>query len=327
MNPLFRKLFISTVGATALSLATAAFAQGYPSKPIRWIVPYPAGGGSDFFARTVTEKLSAQLGQTVVIDNRPGAATIVGAQEAARSAADGYTVFQGDSPTYAVNPSLYKKLPYNPQKDFAPVTLSARYAMVLVVNPATLNVASVKDFIELAKKAAKPISFASVGSGTTHHLAMELFMQQSGIQLSHVPYKGSAPAIQDLMGGHVPVMFLDMATALPNLKSGRIKAIGVASGQRLPSLPNVPTIQESGLAGFEAWAWQGLAVPVGTPKDVISKLNAEFGKAAQDRTVRQKLADAGIEPLHGTPEQMAAYIKSETQKWEKVIRKANITVE
>jgi tripartite-type tricarboxylate transporter receptor subunit TctC len=190
-----------------------------------------------------------------------------------------------------------------------------------------LNVGSVKEFIEQAKKSSKPLIFASVGSGTTHHLAMELFMQQAGIQLSHVPYKGSAPAIQDLMGGHVPVMFLDMATALPNLKSGRIKAIGVASSQRLPALPDVPTIQESGVPGFEAWAWQGLAVPAGTPKEVIARLNAEYLKATQDRALRQKLTDAGIEPVHSSPEQMAAYIRSETDKWEKVVRKANITLE
>jgi tripartite-type tricarboxylate transporter receptor subunit TctC len=319
--------FARRSAAAALIFGSMALAQTYPSKPIRWIIPYPAGGGSDFFGRTVTPKLSEELGQAIIIDNRPGAATMIGAQEAARSSPDGYTVLQGDSPTYAVNPSVYKTMQYDPQKDFAPITLTARFAMLLVVNPNAMRVNSVKEFIDLAKREPGKVSFASVGIGTSHHLAMELFKQQAGIQLIHVPYKGAAPAVQDLVAGHVPIMFLDMATAAPHLKSGRIKALGVAADKRIPNLPQVPTIQEVGLPGFEAWAWQGLAVPAGTPREVIAKLNAAYQKASQDPTVRQKLIDAGIEPLYSTPEQMAAYIKSETAKWAKVVKEANITAQ
>jgi len=318
---------LSLARTVVIGCFAAALAQTYPSKPIRWIIPYPAGGGSDFFGRTVTAKLAEQLGQTIIIDNRPGAATMIGAQEAAKSPSDGYTVLQGDAPTFAVNPSVYKTMPYDPQKDLAPVTLTARFAMLLVVNPQVLKASSVKEFIERAKKDPSGLSFASVGTGTTHHLAMELFRQQAGIQLVHVPYKGAAPAVQDLIAGHIPTMFLDMATAAPHLKSGRIKALGVAADKRIPNLPEVPTIQEAGLPGFEAWAWQGLAVPAGTPKEVIAKLNAEYQKAIQDSAVRKKLIDAGIEPVHSTPEQMAAYIRSETAKWARVVKEANITAQ
>ena len=318
---------VACVIASSLIIATAALAQTYPAKPIRWIIPYPAGGGSDFFGRTVTARLSEQLGQMIIIENRPGAATIIGAQEAAKSPPDGYTVLQGDSPTFAVNPSIYKALPYDPQKDFATVTLTARFAMLLVVNPAVLKVNSVKEFIDFARKESGKLSYASVGTGTAHHLAMELFRQQAGIELIHVPYKGAAPAVQDLIAGHIPTMFLDMATAAPHLKSGKIKALGVAADKRIANLPEVPTIQEAGVPGFEAWAWQGIVVPAGTPREAIAKLNAEYKKAIEAPAVRQKLIDAGIEPLHSTPEQMAAYIKSETAKWAKVVKQANITAQ
>jgi tripartite-type tricarboxylate transporter receptor subunit TctC len=313
--------------AAAFVLGTAAAAQTYPSKPIRWIVPYPPGGGSDFFARAVAEKLSAQLGQRMVIDNRPGAATMIGAHEAATSPPDGYTVLQGDGSTYAINPSVYKKMTYDPKTQLAPVSLTARFAMLLVVNPTVIQVNSVKQFIDRARKEPGKLSYASVGTGTPHHLAMELFQQKTGIQLLHVPYKGAAPAVQDLLGGHLPAMFLDMATAAPHLKSGRLKALGVAADKRIAQLPDVPTIREAGVPGFEAWAWQGLSVPAGTPKEVIAKLNAEYQKAIADPAVRQKLVEAGIEPVHSTPEQMAAYIASETAKWAKVIKAANITAD
>jgi tripartite-type tricarboxylate transporter receptor subunit TctC len=327
MLSLARKSASTFLAAAVFLFGEAAPAQTYPSKPIRWIIPYPAGGGSDFFGRTVTTRLAEQLGQTIVIDNRPGAATMIGAQEAAKAPPDGYTVLQGDSPTFAVNPSVYKTMPYDPQKDFAPVTLTARFAMLLVVNPTALKVNSVKEFIDIAKKEPGKLSFASVGIGTTHHLAMELFKQQAGIELVHVPYKGAAPAVQDLLAGHVPSMFLDMATAVPHLKSGRIKALGVAASQRIANLADVPTIREAGLSGVEVWAWQGVAVPAGTPKQVIAKLNAEYEKAIRDPAVRQKLIDAGIEPMHSTPEEMASHIKGETAKWAKVVKEARITAQ
>jgi tripartite-type tricarboxylate transporter receptor subunit TctC len=311
----------------ALTCSLNALAQTYPGKPIRLIVPYPPGGGTDFFARLVGGRMSEQIGQPIVVENRPGAATIIGAEAAARAAPDGYTVLLADSTTLAVNPSLYSKLPYDPQKDFLPISMTARFAMLLVVNPSLTKAASVKDFIDEAKRAQGKINFASVGAGTTHHLAMELFKQQTGISLNHIPYKGAAPAVQDLVGGQVPVMFLDLAAGGPQIRAGKIKALAVASAKRIAALPDVPTLAESGVAGFEAWAWQGLVVPAGTPQEVIARLRAEYSKAVAEPAVRQKLIDAGVEPLTSTPEEFAAYIRSETAKWAKVVKEANIKVE
>jgi tripartite-type tricarboxylate transporter receptor subunit TctC len=244
-----------------------------------------------------------------------------------RAAPDGYTVLLADSTTLAVNPSLYKKLPYDPQKDFLPISLTARFAMLLVVNPSLTKAASVKEFIAEAKRDPGKINFASVGAGTTHHLAMELFKQQTGISLNHIPYKGAAPAVQDLVGGQVPVMFLDLAAGGPQIRAGKIKALAVASARRISALPDVPTVAESGVPGFEAWAWQGLVVPAGTPEEVMARLHVEYSKAVGDPAVRQKLIDAGVEPLTSTPEELAAYIRSETAKWAKVVKEANIKVE
>ncbi|NUZ06541.1 Bug family tripartite tricarboxylate transporter substrate binding protein [Piscinibacter koreensis] len=325
-----RRLTLLLPAALALASTlgtTPAVAQGYPTKPVRLIVPYAAGGGTDFFARTVGGKLGEQLGQTIVVENKPGAATIIGAEAAAHSPADGYTVLLADSTTLAVNPSLYKKLPYDPVKDFAPVSLTARFAMLLVVNPNLSKATTVREFIDEAKREAGKMSFASVGAGTTHHLTMELFQQRAGIKLSHVPYKGAGPAIQDVVAGQVPVMFVDLAAGSPMIKAGRLRVLAVASPRRITALPNVPTFAEQGIPNFEAWAWQGLAVPTGTPRDAIARLNAEFAKAVQDPAVRQKLVDAGVEPIASTPDEMAAYIRSETAKWAQVIKQADIRIE
>jgi tripartite-type tricarboxylate transporter receptor subunit TctC len=320
--------FIFSVAALAAAFASpAAHAQVYPAKPIRLIVPYPAGGGTDFFARAVGAQLSQQLGQQIVVENRPGAATIIGAEAAAKSAPDGYTLLLGDTATFAVNPTLYKKLPYDPLKDLAPVSLTGRFALLLVVNPSSLKATSVKELVEEAKKAPGKIDYASPGPGSPHHLAMEMFKQRTGTEFTHVPYKGSGPAIQDLLGGQIPLMFLDLAAGAPQIKSGKIKALAVASDKRIAALPDLPTVAESGVPGFEAWAWQALAVPAGTPKDIIAKLNAEYRKAIGMPELRQKLIDAGIDPLQSSPEEAAAYFKSETAKWAKVIGEGKITVE
>ena len=317
----------SSIAAAMLIWSAGVFAQAYPAKPIRLIVPYPPGGGTDFFARLVGAKMSEHIGQPIVVENRPGAATIIGAEAAARAAPDGYTVLLADSTTLAVNPSLYRKLPYDPQKDFLPISMTARFAMLLVVNPSLTKAASVKEFIAEAKRDPGKINFASVGAGTTHHLAMELFEQQSGISLNHIPYKGAAPAVQDLVGGQVPVMFLDLAAGAPQIRAGKIKALAVASARRISALPDVPTVAESGVPGFEAWAWQGLVVPAGTPREAMTRLRVEYSKAVGDPALRQKLIDAGVEPLTSTPEELAAYIRSETAKWAKVVKEANIKVE
>ena len=311
----------------SFALGGAAFAQGYPSKPIRLIVPYPPGGGTDFFARTLGAKMSELLGQPVVIENKPGAATAIGAEAVAKSAADGYTLLLGDTATYAVNPSLYRKLPYDPQRDLAPISLTGRFALVLVANPSALAAASLEDLIDAAKRAPGKIDYASPGPGSPHHLAMELFMQRAGVRLTHVPYKGAGPAVQDLLGGRVPVMFLDLATGGPHIKAGKLKALAVASPQRIAPMPDVPTIGESGFPGFVAWAWQGLSAPAATPQEIVARLNAEFARAINDPAVRPRIVEAGIEPLQSTPEEFAAYARSERVKWAAVIKEGHISVE
>jgi len=313
--------------AIALTLCWCAQAQVYPAKPIRLIVPYPAGGGTDFFARAVGAQLSQQLGQQIVVENRPGAATIIGAEAVAKSAPDGYTLLLGDTATFAVNPSLYRKLPYDPTKDLSPVTMTGRFALLLVVNPSRLPASTLKELIEEAKKAPGKIDYASPGPGSPHHLAMEMFKQRTGAQFTHVPYKGAGPAIQDLLGGQVPLMFLDLAAGGPQVKSGKLRALAVASDKRIAALPDLPTVAESGVPGFEAWAWQALAVPEATPKDVVTRLNAEFRKAIAVPELRQKLVDAGIDPLQSSPEDASAYIRSEALKWARVISEGKITVE
>ena len=313
--------------AISLAMCFAAQAQVYPSKPIRLVVPYPAGGGTDFFARTVGAQLSQQLGQPVLVENRPGAATIIGAEAVAKSAPDGYTLLLGDTATFAVNPSLYKKLPYDPSKDLSPVTMTGRFALLLVVNPAKLKAGSVAELIDLAKQASGKIDYASPGPGSPHHLAMEMFKQRTGTQFTHVPYKGAGPAIQDLFGGQISLMFLDLAAGAPQIKAGKIKALAVASDKRIAALPDLPMVAESGLAGFEAWAWQVLAVPENTPRDIVARLNAEYRKAISVPELRQKLIDAGIDPLQSSPEDASAYIRSENLKWAKVIAEGKISVE
>jgi tripartite-type tricarboxylate transporter receptor subunit TctC len=317
----------AAIAAFAALFACAGDAQVYPAKPIRLIVPYPAGGGTDFFARTVGAQLSSQLGQQIVVENRPGAATIIGAEAVAKSPADGYTLLLGDTATFAVNPTLYKKLPYDPLKDFAPVTLTGRFALLLVTNPAKLKAASVKELLDEAKQSPGKIDYASPGPGSPHHLAMEMFKQRTGAQFTHVPYKGAGPAIQDLLGGQIPLMFLDLAAGAPQVRAGKLKALAVASDRRIAALPDLPTVSEAGVAGFEAWAWQALAVPAATPKEIVARLNAEFRKAIAAPEIRQKLVDAGIDPLQSSPEEASAYMKTEGAKWAKVIAEGRITVE
>ena len=313
--------------AFALALAGGALnAQGYPAKPVRLVVPYPPGGGTDFFARTVAAKLSDNLGQQVVVENRPGAATIIGAEAVAKSPPDGYTILLGDTATFAVNPTLYKKLPYDPLKSFEPITLTGRFALLLVVH-ASVQANSVADLVALAKAKPGTLNYASPGPGSPHHLAMALFLQRTGISMVHVPYKGAGPAIQDLLGGQIPTMFLDLAAGAPQIKGGKIRALAVASPKRIAALPDLATLAESGLPGYEAWAWQGLVAPAGTPRDVIAKLGAEYAKAINDPGIRQKIVDAGVDPLQSSPQEFTDYIRSEQGKWAKVVKDGNITVE
>lgn len=315
------------LAGVALLAAAGALAQSYPTKPIRLVVPYPAGGATDFFARLVFPKVGEALGQTVVVENRPGAGTAIGASEVARSAPDGYTLLLGDAGTYAFNPTLYKKLSYDPVKDFQPVSLTGRFALILAVNPSLVKAGSVKEFVAAAKSQPGKIDYGAPGPGSPIHLAMEFFKQRAGVQMQPIPYKGGADALSDLIGGRIGALFPDIATGLPQIRAGKIKALAVASEKRVAALPDLPTVGESGYPGFEAWAWQGFVAPARTPHDVVMKLNGAFAKVMSDATIKQRLSESGFEPQTSTPEEFSRYMKSEIAKWSKVIREGNVSLD
>jgi tripartite-type tricarboxylate transporter receptor subunit TctC len=319
-------LKIVTAFALVIGCVMPAAAQNYPTKTIRVIVPYPAGGATDFFARLVFPKMGEALGQSVVVENRPGAGTAIGASEVARSAPDGYTLLLGDAGTYAFNPTLYKKLSYDPTKDFAPVSLTGRFALILAVNPAT-PAKSVQEFVAAAKSQPGRINYGAPGPGSPIHLAMEFFKQRAGLDMTPIPYKGGADAMNDLLGGRISAMFLDIASGLPQIKGGKLRPLAVASAKRVAALPDLPTIGESGYPGFEAWAWQGFVAPAKTPRPIIMRLNAEFAKVMSDPTIKQRLSESGFEPQTSTPEEFSSYMKSEIAKWAKVIRESNVTLD
>jgi tripartite-type tricarboxylate transporter receptor subunit TctC len=332
MQPDRRQFITRSFAPAALALAALAAApvraqSNWPSRPVHLIVPYPPGGGTDYFARLAGGVMEKQLGQPIIVENRPGAATIIGAEVVARAAPDGYTVLLGDNATYAANRSLYQKLPYDPQKDFAPVTLTGRFAIVLLVNTNKLNVNSVAELIDKAKRAPGAIDYATPGVGTAFHLATELFAVSAGIKLNHVPYRGNSPAMQDLAAGQIGMMFVDFASARSQLATPGIKALAVASPAEFHGLPGVPTVAASGFPGFEAWAWQGFVVPAGTGAGIIAKLRAAYVAAASQPETVAKLNAAGIDVLQSTPEELGAYMRSETEKWGKVIKDANIRLE
>jgi len=314
--------------AALTGLAPSGSAQSYPARPIHLIVPYPAGGGTDFFARLVGAKMSELIGQPVVVENKPGAATNLGAEYVAKAAPDGYTLLLGDVATYAANPSLYKKLPFDPDKDFAPISLTARFLTVLVINPDKLKVASVGELIAAARKAPVTIDIAHAGVGNPFHLAAVLFEQAAGIKLSQVPYRGAGPAIQALVAGEVPLMFVDYATARAHIASGTLKALAVAAPTARPELPGVPPLAAAaGLKDFEVSPWQGLVAPAKTPAAIISKLHDTYVAAVNDPVVRQKLIDAGTEPLQSSPQEMAEYRRRQAAKWAAVIKTADLMLD
>ncbi|WP_298234256.1 tripartite tricarboxylate transporter substrate binding protein [uncultured Azohydromonas sp.] len=308
----------------ALSLPLAAMA--FPDKTIEWVVPYPAGGGSDVVARTLTEPMGKALGQTIVVNNKPGAATNIGADYVAKGKADGHLLLTADTATLAANPFLYSKLSYNVEKDFAAVGLMARFPMLLVVNPA-VPVKNLAEFSAWAKQQPQPPAYATPGSGSPHHLATELFRERAGLKFTHVPYRGAAPAVQDVIGGQVPFMFADSASAYPHIVSGKLRAIGVASPKRVAGFDTVPTLQEQGVKDFEAYAWQGLVVPAGTPPQAIAALNKALVSALQSTAVKARFQTLGLEAIPSSPQEMAAYAKSEREKWGKVIRANDIRLD
>lgn len=314
------------LGGLVLALPLLATAQNFPSKPIRWLVPYAAGGGSDFLARTIGQTLSTQVGQTVVVDNKPGANTAIAAAETARSPADGYTVLSADNGTLIFNPVLYKTLSYNPGKDLAPVTLMGRFPMILVVGPG-LPVTTAKDFIAKAKATPEGLNYGSAGAGSPHHLAMELLKVETGLTMTHVPYRGAAPALAEVAGGQVPAMMVDLAAGAAFIKAGKVKALAVAHAKRLPQLPDVPTFAELGYKNVEAAALVGMVVPASTPTDVITALNKQVVAAINEPAVHKRLSEFGVEPVGNTPAQFAELLKSETTRWQKLIRDLKITLD
>ena len=312
--------------ASALAAAPlAALAQSWPVRPIRWVVAYPAGGGSDFLARQLAPQLGKQLGQTLVIDNRPGAAGIIGTDNAAKSAPDGYTIVTGDNGAMVFHSAMYKKLPYDP-KDLVPVGFMARFPLILAVNP-NAGFTSAKQLLDEVRGNPGKYSYASPGVGSPHHLAMELLKDRTKTFIVHVPYRGTALAVQDVIGGQVPMMVLDTAAGLPQIRSGKVKALAVMSRKRIPSLPDVPTLDEIGVKDFEVTAWQGLFVPKGTPADVVSRLGAEMNKAITTPEVKQRLEEFGLEVTPSDGPALAAFLEKENAFWHKLIRDRGLSAE
>jgi len=312
--------------ALAVLAAGAEGADVYPSKPIRFVVAFPPGGGTDLVARTIAPRLAERLAQQVVVDNRPGAGGNLGTEIVAKSAPDGYTMLMGSVGPLAINASLFARLPFDPLKDLAPVTLAASTPNILVVHP-SLPVASVHELIALAKARPGAINFASSGQGTPAQLAGELFNSMAGVKMVHVPYKGAAPALADLLGGQVQVMFSTMPPALPHVTAGRLRALAVASLKRSPAAPGLPTIDEAALPGFEATTWHGVMVPAATPSAVVAKLHGDIVAVLRMPDVTERLSSQGAEAIGSTPQEFASYIKTETAKWAKVIRESGAKAE
>ena len=318
---------VSAIAAFCLLAAGAAsYAQGYPSRSIRIIVAFPPGGTSDVVARTLGQKLNESFGQPVLVENRPGAGGNLGAELVAKAPADGYTLLICTPAELAINASLYSKMPYDPVKDFTPVTLATSAPLILVVHPA-LPVKTVRELIALAKSRPRELNFGSAGSGSSPHMALELLREMAGIQINHIPYKGTTPAITDLLGGHIQVFFSGMPPALPQVRAGKLRALAVTTAKRSSLMLQLPTMIESGLRDFVIDNWQGVVLPANTPRDIVARLNSEIVKILALPDVRQRLSEQGAEPAGTTPEQFAAYIQSEIGKYADIIRKSGAKVD
>lgn len=306
------------IATALLGVGVAQAQQNYPVRPIRLVVPSSPGGGTDITARIIAPKIGEYLGQQVVVENRPGAGTMIGGEVVARAVPDGYTLLMGIS-TLAINPAMYRKVPYDALKDFAPISQVVALPNVLVTHP-SLPVKTVRELIAFAKPRPGQINFASAGVGTNPHLSMELFLSMTGVKMIHVPYKGSGQGVIDLIAGHVTVMTPSILTALGYVKDRRLRALGVTSAKRAGGAPDIPTIAEAGVPGYEAVQWFGVLAPAGTPRDIVSRLHKEIVRTVQTPDIRQKLVNDGADPVGSLPEEFAAFIRSETAKWAKVAK-------
>ena len=316
----------STLLAFALTAASLAVAQSFPTKPIKLICPFPAAGAVDIASRAIASELAKNLGQPVTVDNRPGAGGNIGGAEAARSAPDGYTLFMTTSGINAINPALYAKMPFDPVKDLVPVIALVSLSNVLVVHP-SVKANSVAELIALAKAEPGKLTYASSGYGTSIHMSGEMFKHMAKVDILHVPYKGSAPAITDLLGGQVMIMFDNLPSALPHIKAGKLRALAVTGAQRDPLLPDVPTVAEAGVPGYESGVWFGLAVPAGTPKEEIARLNEAAVKGTRSPEFVKRMTEMGYTIIGGTPEQMAEMNKVETARWGPIVKASGAKVD
>ncbi len=322
-----RTLLGSAAAAAALAVQPWARAQSdYPAQPIRWVVPYPPGGGTDVLARTVAEALRTPLGQQIVVDNRPGASTNIGAQIVATAKPDGYTLMSADNALLAFNEHLFSKLPFSPDKDFTYIGGLSRFPLALVVHPG-FEARNFQEFLAYARANPGKLNYASPGNGSPHHLAMEMFKNRTQTFLTHIPYRGAAPALQDVMGGQVPCMFLDLAAGLPVIQSGKVRALAIGSGRRAARLPQVPTLAEVGVPDAEVYAFQGVLGPAGLPPAIVGRLNGEINQALATPTVVQRMQDFGMEALPGTPEQFRAMARGEAKRWGPIIQAAGVKLD
>lgn len=322
-----RQFVLLAAGAAGISAAPAVRAQAFPARPITWVVPWPAGGGADFVGRTLADQLGRAVGQPVVVDNRPGGSGIIGAQAVARANPDGYTIFQGDNGPLIFNPALYAKLPYDPVRDFAPITMVVRYPLMLVA-AAKVNARDARELFAYARQQPGKLNYASIGTGSAFHLAMELLKQQTQTFIVQVAYRGAAPAIQDLLAGQVELAIVDVAAGLPYVRTGKLKALGVLSARRQSQLPEVPTMLEMGIKGAEdVYAWQAMLAPASTPSPVIARLNQELVRVIGSQETRDKFLEKGVEPISSTPAEVTAYMRKEAARWHPLIKERGIKLD
>ena len=323
-----RRTLLSALAAAGASTAApwASAQADYPNQLIRWVLPYPAGGGTDVLARTVAEAMRQTLGQQIVVDNRPGASTNIGGQAVATAKADGYTIMSADNAILAYNEHLFSKLPFSPQNDFTYVGGISRFPLALVVHP-SFEAKTMKEFLAYVRANPGKVNYASPGNGSPHHLAMEMFKNRTKTFLTHIPYRGAAPAMADVMGGQVPCMFLDLASGLSVIQSGKVRALAIGSAKRIATLPDVPTLGEVGVADTEVFAFQGILGPKGLPANVTQRLNADLNKALASPAVVKRMQDFGMEALPGTPEQFRALARAEAKRWGEVIKAAGVKLD